>query len=140
MPDGDGAEPALCHRGFAGIVDDEGIDRRRCAQQRLGPARSRQRDGFSRQPFQRAVRAHMDHRIAFFDGPQPQIKRDVTMSRRAPGVVILGGAVGAPAAIRLHGDQRIAKIDRLDMRTARLNYLMKGVAKPSGDQLNQGLG
>ncbi len=63
MPDGDGADAPLGLRRFAGIVDDKGIDHRQLARQRLGPAFVRQRHGFSRQPFQRAMRAHVDHGV-----------------------------------------------------------------------------
>ena len=64
------------------------------------------------------MRAHMDHRIALFDAAQPQIKRDVTMPRRAPEVVILRGAIGAPAAIRLHRDQYAAATNNLENKIA----------------------
>ena len=50
----------------------------------------------------------MDQRIDAGDVAQPQIERDEAMPRRTARVVILGGAVGARAAIGLRGDNEIA--------------------------------
>ena len=55
--------PALGLRGLARIADDERIDHRHRPDHRLGEARRGQRDGLARQPFQRAVRAHVDDGI-----------------------------------------------------------------------------
>src|SRR5260370_2016272 len=48
MSDGDGAEPALRRGGFAGTVDAERIDHRPRPEQRVRPARPRQRDRLPR--------------------------------------------------------------------------------------------
>ena len=58
VADGHGRDAALGLRGLARIADDERIDHRQRADQRLGEAGRRQRHRLARQPFERAVRAH----------------------------------------------------------------------------------
>ena len=74
VADRDGAEPALGRRRLAGIVDDEGIDHRQAAEQRVGEAGRRERHRLAGQPFQRAVRAEMDQRVDALDLAQPEVE------------------------------------------------------------------
>ncbi len=99
MADGDGADAALGLRGFAGVVDDEGIDHGQIADQRFGPAGLRQRHRFAGQPFQRAMRAHMDQRINALPA-EPEMERDIAVAGNAGEVVILGCRGSRPRHVR----------------------------------------
>ena len=81
MAHGHGPDTAFGLRGLSGVIDDEGIDHRQGAGQRLGPAGVRQGDGFARQPFQRAMGPDMHHRIRLL--LQPHIEGDIARARRA---------------------------------------------------------
>ena len=63
MADGDRAQPALRRRRLAGVVDDKRIGDRNAAKERRREARRRHRDRLARQPFQRPVRAEMNHGV-----------------------------------------------------------------------------
>ncbi len=117
MADRDRADTALGLCRFAGVVDDEGIDHRHVANQRFRPAGSRQRDGLAGQPFQRSVSPHMDDGINAL-APQPEIKCNVGVARRAREIVILGIAIADIAAFRLDGDSHLAAPDRGETKFA----------------------
>ena len=102
MAQGHRTDAAFRLRGLARIVDDEGIDHRHRPQQRRGPAVARQRHRLARQPFQRAMRAHVDQRPRALLR-QPQVEGDIAMARHAGQVVI---AVLAPRAVAAFGLQR----------------------------------
>ena len=82
MADGQRRDAALGLRRLARIADDERIDHRQCAGDDLGKAFRGQRDRLAGQPFQRAMRAHMNERIDLGDVLQPQAERDQRMARR----------------------------------------------------------
>ena len=106
VSDGDRAQPPLRGRRLARVVDDEGIGHRDAAQQRRREAGFRHRDRFAGQPFERPVRAQMDHRVDVLDAAQPKVKRDVSVARRHVGVVIERLTVEDLAAVRLNrGDE-----------------------------------
>ena len=96
------AQPALRRRRFAGVVDDERIGDRNAAEQRRREARRRYRDRLARQPFQRSVRAEMNHGVDRFDAAQPEIEGDIGVARRHVRVVIEGPAVEDLPAIGLN--------------------------------------
>src|SRR5260370_8680994 len=60
----------------------------------------------------------MDQRVAFCDLTEPQIERDVTVPWRSSRVVILSSAIRTLAAIRLHRDQRVPAVHRLENEIA----------------------
>ena len=82
MADGQRRDAALGLRRLARIADDERIDHRQRAGDDLGKAFRGERDRLARQPFQRAVRAHVHERIDLGDVLQPQAERDQRMARR----------------------------------------------------------
>ena len=71
MADGDGGDAALGLRRLARIADDEGIDHGERAHDRLGEAGAGQRHGLPRQPFERAMRAHMHDGVGLDHVPEP---------------------------------------------------------------------
>ena len=95
-------------RRFARIADDEGIDHRQRASDDLRKAFRAQRHGFSGQPFQRAVRAHVDERIGARDMAQPQAERDQRMAWRQHRIVIIGAAFLRAAAVGRQRDHDVA--------------------------------
>jgi hypothetical protein len=101
------ADAALGLRGLARIVDDEGIDNRHGACQRLGPAVLRQGDRLAGQPFQRAMRADMDQSLHPLRA-QPQVEGDIGMGGHARHIVVVGVAGGDFAAFGLQGDDGLA--------------------------------
>ena len=102
-------DPALGLRGFARIADDERIDDRQRPDHGLGEAGRRQRDGLARQPFQRAVRAHVDDGIDIGDVTEPQPEGEQRVARRQGRIVIVGAATVRTAAIRRQGDDDVAE-------------------------------
>ena len=106
MADRHGGDPALGLRGFARIADDEGIDHRQRAGDDFGKAGRCQRHRLAGQPFQRAMGADMDERMACRDLLQPQAEGHQGVARRQRRIVVVGAAVGGPAAIggERHGD------------------------------------
>ena len=72
----DGRDATLGLRGLAGVADDEGIDDRQRPGDDFGEAALAQRDGLAGQPFQRAVRADMDQRMAADGFAEPEAKGD----------------------------------------------------------------
>ena len=85
MADGQRRDATLGLRRLARIADDERIDHRQRAGDDLGKAFRRQRDRLARQPFQRAMRAHMHERVDLGDVSQPQAERDQRVARRRDG-------------------------------------------------------
>ena len=67
MPDGYGSDTALGLCRFARITDDERIDHRQRAGDNFGKTFRGERDRLARQPFQRAVRAHVNERVDIGD-------------------------------------------------------------------------
>ncbi len=101
MPDCDRAEPPLGVHSLAWIVDDEGIDDRDRAENRLGEARWRERKRLSGQPFERAVRPEVDHGVDALALPEPGIERDIAVPWRAGDVMVALLAVRRGAAVGL---------------------------------------
>ncbi len=99
MADGHAGDAALGLRGFARIADDERIDHGERAGDDFRKTCRGQRDGFARQPFQRAVRAHMHERIGLCDMLQPQPEGDQRVPRRQRRIVIIGAALRGTSAI-----------------------------------------
>ena len=85
MADGHAGDAPLGLRRFARIADDEGIDHRQRPGDDFRKTFGGQRDRLAGQPFQRAVRAHVNERIGFRHVPQPQAEGDQRMPRRQRG-------------------------------------------------------
>ena len=96
-------------RSFARIVDDERIDQRQRSEDGARRASLAAGDGLARQPFERAVGAEMNERVDLRDVAQPQIERDVAVSRRRRRIVILRLAIVRLSALRLQPDDEIAE-------------------------------
>ena len=92
MADGHRRDAALGLRRLARIADDERIDHRQRPGDDFRKAVRRQRHRFAGQPFQRAVRAHVNERIGFADVLQPKSEGDQRMPRRQRWIVIVGAA------------------------------------------------
>ena len=92
-----------------GIADDEGIDHRHRPDHRFRKAGPRQRDRLARQPFQRAVRAHVDDGVDPDDVPQPEPERQQRMARRQGRVVIVRAPARRPAAVGRQRDDGVAE-------------------------------
>ena len=110
MADGDAGDAAFGLRRLARIADDERIDHRQRPGDDLGKAFRGQRHRLARQPFQRAVRAHVNERVHFRDVSQPQPERHQRVPRRQGGIVIIGAPLAQSSAIRRQRHQKIAEI------------------------------
>ncbi len=108
VADGDGADAALGLHRLAGVVDDERVDDRQWAEQRLRKACFRQRERLAGQPFERAVRAEVHQRVDALLPAQRRVERDVGVTRRTRGVVIAVLAIFARASVRLQHDDDVA--------------------------------
>ncbi|CAM3446252.1 hypothetical protein PANO111632_19235 [Paracoccus nototheniae] len=113
----DRPDAAFGLRGLARIVDDEGIDHRQCPGQGAWPAGIRQRHRLARQPFQRAMRAHMDQRMGVLFG-QPQIEGDIGVAGHAGQVVIAVLAALGVAAFGLQGQPQVSALRHAQMERA----------------------
>ena len=110
MPDGDGTDAPLGLHRLARVVDDEGIDDRHGAEQRLRRAGVGQRQRLARQPFERAVRAEMHERMNAEPFAQMQVERHIRVTRRAGEIVIAGFVSSFRAAVRLQCHEHIARL------------------------------
>ena len=138
MADSDRAEPALGGSRLARIVDDEGIDHGQPAEQRGRQAGRGQRHRLAGQPFERAVRAEMDHGVDAHRLAQPEIEGDVSVARRQVGIVVARLAVERVAAVWLdrcdetavareaHGEMTVANGRVVVRRAPRRNDLGTG--------------
>ena len=134
MADRTRADPALRLRRLAGIVDDERIDDRRCADQDFGRASFRQRHRLARQPFERAVRAKLDERVDALLAREPKVERDIGMARRERQIVIVALARGRVAAVRLHRDDELAEAQEAEPEGAADQAGIVGGFAPGGAQ------
>ena len=66
------------------------------------------------------MRAHMDQRIDALPA-EPEIERDIGVTRHAGEIVIVGVAARDLAALGLHGDDGFAAPDRSEMKFAVAN-------------------
>ena len=102
VAEGDGADAALGLRRLAGVVDDEGVDDWQGADQRLGPAGVGQGDRLAGQPFQRAVRAHVDQGVEALRA-EPEVEGDIGVARGAGEVVVVVVPAARPRRVRVAG-------------------------------------
>src|SRR5262249_30069359 len=105
VADGNGGDTPLRLGSLAGGVDDERIDNGRWTKQRFWRACPRQGCGFAGQPFKRAMRAEMDQDIDGSLFAQPEIKSDISVTRRQVGIVVAGLATCKMATLRLKAKQ-----------------------------------
>ncbi len=118
MADGHAGNAALGLRRFARIADDERIDHRQRAGDDFGKAFRGQRDRLAGQPFQRAVRAHVNERIGLRHVLQPQPEGDQRVTRRQQRIVIIGAPFRGAAAIGRQRDQDLAEFSRAESEGA----------------------
>ncbi len=140
MAQSDRANAPLGLSRLARVVYDKGIDHGRLAQQGIGPAVCRKGHGFTRQPFQRAMRAHMDKGVGGA-ALQPKVKRHIRMTRGARQIVIAGIAGQHIAPFGLQRDDRAAMTQggKLERR-ARCKRIIFGRAPSGVHRILQGLG
>ena len=101
MPDCDRAEPPFCLHSLAWIIDDERINDRDRAENRLGAAGWRERKRLSGKPFERAMCSEVDHGVDALALPEPGIERDIAVQRWAGDVVVALLPVRQSTAVRL---------------------------------------
>ena len=118
MADRHGADAAARLRRLAGIVDDERIDDRRCARQDRRRAIRGEGDRLAGQPFERAVRAEVDHGVDTRLLAQQEIEGDIGMAGRQGRVVIFVASPVATTAVRLDREREIAGRQRGEMKCA----------------------
>ena len=118
MPDGQPGDAALGLRGLARIADDERIDHRQRAGHDFRKAFRRERDRLAGQPFERAMRAHVDERIDLGHVLQPEPEGDERVPRRQQRIVIVGAALRRAAAIGRQRDQNLAECLRAETKAA----------------------
>ena len=107
MADGHRGDPPLCLRGFSGVADDERIDDRQASHHQFREARAGQRDGLARQPFERAVRAHVDEDIDLRNMPKPKAEREQRVARRQSRVMVVGSTISRASSVRREGDEDV---------------------------------
>ncbi len=99
---------ALGLRAFARVVEDERVEQRQIAQQRIGEAGFRYADALARQPLQRAVLADVDDGVRPPFVAQPAVERVVVVRGRQVGGVVDRVRIHAVAARRLQRDEGVA--------------------------------
>ena len=109
VPDGHGGDPALCLRRFPGIADDEGVDHRQGADDQFGKTGNGERHGLARQPFERAMGAHVDERIGLGNVPKPKPEREQRMPWRQDRVVVVRSAIARTPAVRRKCHKQVAE-------------------------------
>ncbi len=99
VPDGDAGDPALGLGGLARIADDERIEDRQRPHYGLRKAGRAQRHCLAGQPFERAVRPHVNDGVDPVSVLQPEPEGEERMTRRQGGIVIVGAAIARAPAI-----------------------------------------
>ena len=130
MADRHSGDAAFGLRRLARIADDERIDHRQRPGHDLRKTRSGQRHGLAGQPFQGAVRAHVNEGVDAGDLLQPQPERDQGVTRRQLRIVIIGAALRAASAIRWQRDKDIAESSRTKMEHAVAHIRIAGRLAP----------
>ncbi len=128
MADGHRRDPPFGLRGLAGIADDEGIEHRQRTEHRLGETGRRQRHRLARQPFERAVRAHVHERVDLM--LQPQAEGDECVPRRQCRIVVVGASIARAAAVGRERDQDIAERARSETERAVAQIRIVGRVAP----------
>jgi len=135
VPDGQPGDAALGLRRLARIADNERIDHRQRAGHDFREAFRRERDRLAGQPFERAMRAHVDERIGFRHVLQPEPEGDERVPRRQQRIVVVGAALRRAAAVGRQRDQKLAECLRAETKAAVAHVgivgrLAPGIAQP----------
>ena len=94
---------------FAGIVDDERIEKRHVTEQRIGCAIGRRSKALPGKPFECTVRAEVDHGVCTPALIQPSVERSVVMARREIGRVIHRLLIESESSRGLDSNEDISK-------------------------------
>ena len=135
VPDGQPGEAALGLRRLARVADNERIDHRQRAGHDFREAFRSERDRLAGEPFERAVRAHVDERIDLGHVLQPKPEGDERVPRRQQRIVIVGAALRRAAAVGRQRDQKLAECLRAEAKAAVAHVgivrrLAPGIAQP----------
>ena len=117
------------------VIDNKRINNWQMACQHFWPAGGRKCNCFSRQPFQCAMCADMNHRICSNACLQPQIKRHITMTWHTANIMIVRIAVRFHTAFRLQGDQRLSDAHSRKNKHSILNQRVRVHITPDGLQI-----
>ncbi len=107
--DDDRTGPPLGLGPFAGIVDDERVEVRQGAEDRLGQAGGGQGGGLARQPFEVAVLAEVDDGMGAEAVAQPEVEGEVAVRRGQVRRVVGRVRVDVVAARGLQADHDVAE-------------------------------
>ena len=117
-------------RRLARIADDEGIDDRQRPGDDLRKAFRGERDRLARQPFQRAMGAHMHERVDLRHVLQPKAKGDQRMPRWQKRIVIVGAPLRGAAAIGRQRHPKLAEFLRAETEAAVAHIWIVGRLAP----------
>ncbi len=112
MVDDDRVRPALGLRALPGIVDQEGVDQRQVAEDRVRRAPRRQAEALAGQPLQRAVFAQVHDRVRAELLVQPAVGGQVVVGRRQVRIVVDRHRVLPEPPRRLDHEQDVAEPQR----------------------------
>src|SRR5262249_56824413 len=104
--------------GFPGVADDEGINHRQGSDQQFREACGGQRDGLAREPFERAMRAHVDESIDLHNVPKPKAEREQRVARRQSRVVIVGSTISRASSVWRECDEDVSEGPRAKTKCA----------------------
>ena len=130
VPDGQPGEAALGLRRLARIADNERIDHRQRAGHDFREAFRGERDRLAGEPFERAMRAHVDERIDLGHVLQPEAEGDERVPRRQQRIVIVGAALRRAAAVGRQCDQNLAECLRAEDESGRRARRDRPPARP----------
>lgn len=102
--------PPLGLGALSGVIDDERVEQRQVAEQRIRGARGRQAQALAGQPLQRAVLAEVDDRVGAPVPVQPAVAAQVVVGGGQVGVVVDRHRVLAEAPRRLDREEHIAEL------------------------------
>ena len=109
MPDQASGAPTLGLRSLANNRDQIGVNIRQVAQRQLGITFAGQRRRLARQPFQRTMRADVQHHIRAELFPQPFVIGQIMMGRRAIGRMVDLSRILAETARRLDANDHVSQ-------------------------------
>ena len=129
-----GAAPLRLH-SFTDDRNQIGINIRQIAQRQFRIAFTGQSGRLARQPFQRTVRADVQHRVRTEPIPQPGVKPQIMMRRRTIRRMVDLGRVFAKAARRLDADHDIAQSHSRHQQAVPLDKDLPRSSPPIGRHL-----
>src|SRR5262249_28068841 len=86
----------------------------------------------AREPFERAMRAHVDESIDLHNVPKPKAEREQRVARRQSRVVIVGSTISRASSVRREPDEDVPEAPRAKTKCAVTHVAVVSGVVPCG--------